>query len=165
MKTSTGDGAFFQGEQFFDRWTMNGRQWTHEHVAPQVCATMPELLGILAGRIRYEIVTTLARGAMSVGVLAKRLELELPHISMNLSTLRRYRIVEATKVERARFYQLTALVECVEEGTRLILRLRSRDGVVVEIHAQGQASGAVCQRPTKQRPVKPKPSRVGVRRT
>lgn len=115
---------------------MNGKQWTADRTRPKVCTSMPELLGVLAGKIRYEIVTTLARGAVSVGLLAQRLELAVPHISLNLATLRRYGIVEATRVHRRKVYQLTSAVKCDLTQARITLRLRTRDGTEVEIHVE-----------------------------
>jgi DNA-binding transcriptional ArsR family regulator len=114
---------------------MNGKQWVGSNLTLPLCDTMPDVLGILGGRIRYKIVSLLARAPTNVGLLAEKLDLTVPHVSNNLGVLRRFRIVESSQIKREKFYRLGPTVEFQADGKFVFMRFKSLDGTTMEIRA------------------------------
>ena len=113
------------------RWEVNGKTSVDEPIRP--CRSTPELLGILGGHVRFELMTVLARAERHVGALVNELDLCVPHISTNLRVLRVHGLVEATQIKKNRFYRITDLVQLAGDDQNLVMRIKAQDGGTVEI--------------------------------
>jgi DNA-binding transcriptional ArsR family regulator len=92
------------------------------------CESVPQLLGILAGDVRFEIIGVLASKSCNVTSLAEKLELSLPHVSHNLGILLLHGLVDVVQIKRERFYRLSDLVRVNPDNGRLNMRILLRNG-------------------------------------
>ena len=100
------------------------------------CATIDQLMALLGGEIRFEILKTLALGPLDVSTLADRLDLSMPIVSHNLSLLREHALVVATRDKKRRIYALSPHVRIVRDGRAARLLITSSDGDQIEIHTR-----------------------------
>lgn len=105
--------------------------------------TVPSLdvvLNILAGRVRREILLSLARGKKDVTTLARAQRRNIAMISGNLRPLREHRLVMIEQDAKRRIYQLAPIVCVRKRGPSVKLSIVTRDGYEVSISTVTQKS-------------------------
>lgn len=85
------------------------------------------VLSILAGRVRREILFSLARGEKDVATLAGALRVRVPLVSSNLRPLREHGLVEVEQRARRRVYRLGRAASAVVRGGEIRLTIVTRD--------------------------------------
>ena len=84
---------------------MNGRERCEGQVVP--CGSIRDLMLVVAGGSRLEILEKLLDASRDVSTLADVLELEQSRVSCNLRLLRENGLVGVTPFRKNRFYHLT----------------------------------------------------------
>lgn len=105
---------------------MNGRERVDGQVVS--CAAMRELMLIVAGSVRFEILWSLINQPRNVSALAAELELAVPMVSGNLRLLRENGLVEAEQRKKNRIYRVCSGVEGSRNGQFVRLRIRRGHG-------------------------------------
>jgi DNA-binding transcriptional ArsR family regulator len=106
---------------------MNGRE--RARVPASVEVSIKDLLAILGGGKRLEILVQLARQPSDVQSLSRECDLDEADVSKNLRVLRDLRLVEFRQIKKHRRYSLATHVTMRGRGDRLRLGLDSTDGV------------------------------------
>lgn len=121
---------------------MNGRERQRRTASP--CESMPALLALLGGGVRYELLTTLAQRSQTVTSLADDIDLARPHVSHNLSLLFENALVETKQVKKFRWYRLSHRVHARITGKKLILRVTAANGdeLIIRTSMQDQAGSS-----------------------
>lgn len=83
---------------------MNGRERCERQILP--CGSIRDLMLVVAGGSRLEILEKLVNASSNVSTLADDLELEQSRVSCNLRLLRENGLVRATQFRKHRFYHL-----------------------------------------------------------
>lgn len=100
---------------------MNGRERVDGQIVS--CAAMRELMLIVAGSVRFEILWSLIKQPRNVSALAAELELAVPMVSGNLRLLRENGLVEAEQRKKNRIYRVCSGVEGSRHGQFVRLRI------------------------------------------
>lgn len=115
------------------RMQMNGRERFISQVKP--CSSMADLVLVVAGGIRLEIVKSLLEASKSVSALADDLELDITLVSHNLRLLRENGLVKAARLGRNRFYHLTdELIRCSLDGQDLQIEINCQRREKIVFH-------------------------------
>lgn len=83
---------------------MNGRERCSGQILP--CSSIRELMLVVAGGYRLEILQRLIVSSMDVSTLANDLELDQSRVSTNLRFLRESNLVDVTPIKKNRIYTL-----------------------------------------------------------
>ena len=83
---------------------MNGREFHNGQILP--CASIRDLMLVVAGGYRLEILQRLIMSSMDVTTLANDLELDQSRVSSNLRLLRANDLVDVTSIKKNRIYNL-----------------------------------------------------------
>ena len=121
---------------------MNGRERVDGQVVS--CAAVRELMLIVAGSVRFEILWSLINQPRNVSALAAELELAVPMVSGNLRLLRENGLVEAEQRKKHRIYRVCSGVEGSRHGQFVRLRICRGEGqwMVVQLPiAQRRSDG------------------------
>lgn len=105
---------------------MNGRERLDGQIVS--CAAVRELMLIVAGSVRFEILWSLINQPRNVSALAAELELAVPMVSGNLRLLRENGLVEAEQRKKNRIYRVCSGVEGSRNGQFVRLRIRRGHG-------------------------------------
>ena len=110
---------------------MNGRERVDGQIVS--CAAMRELMLIVGGSVRFEILWSLINQSRDVSALAAELELALPMVSGNLRMLRENGLVEAEQRKKNRIYRVCSGVEGSRHGQFVRLRICRGHGQWMEV--------------------------------
>lgn len=116
------------------RMQMNGRERFISQVKP--CSSMADLVLVVAGGIRLEIIKSLLEASKSVSALADELELDITLVSHNLRLLRENGLVKAAHLGRNRFYHLTdQMIKSSLDGDKLQIEIicKRREKIVFHL--------------------------------
>lgn len=100
---------------------MNGRERVDGQIVS--CTAVRELMLIVAGSVRFEILWSLINQPRNVSALAADLELAVPMVSGNLRLLRENGLVEAEQRKKNRIYRVCSGVEGSRHGQFVRLRI------------------------------------------
>ncbi|MCH8823068.1 MAG: winged helix-turn-helix transcriptional regulator [Planctomycetes bacterium] len=100
---------------------MNGRERYNGQVKP--CRSLAELSAVVSGSVRLEILKSLVTASRGVTQLADELELEISHVSHNLSVLKANGLVDVQRIRRSRVYYLTKRVRGSPNGQFINLEI------------------------------------------
>ena len=100
---------------------MNGRERYNGQVKP--CRSLAELSAVISGSVRLEILKSLITASRGVTQLAEELELEISHVSHNLSVLKANGLVDMKRMWRNRIYYLTKRVRGSPNGQFINLEI------------------------------------------
>lgn len=121
---------------------MNGRERMENQVS--ACISGKDLMLIIGGGSRLEILRSLLEREFNVTELAEELELAVPMISSNLRVLRENGLVNVRQYKKNRFYSLRReRVQGIVNGQFVRLRIRSGTGewLVVNVRKPVQFNG------------------------
>jgi DNA-binding transcriptional ArsR family regulator len=112
---------------------MNGRQYPI--VGPDGLA-LQDLLALLGGSIRLEVLRCLAEGPRAVSSLADALDLSIGLVSHNLRLLRDQGLVQAERCSRQRIYSLGEAIETRRLGNVIELVITVPDGDSIRLRTR-----------------------------
>ncbi len=122
---------------------MNGRERIEEQVS--ACISAKDLMVIIGGGSRLEILRTLLEREYKVTELADALELAVPMVSSNLRVLRENGLVNVRRYKKYKIYSIRReRVQGIANGQFVRLRVRSDTGewLVTKVRKPVQLDGS-----------------------
>lgn len=92
------------------------------------CHTLAEVLKVLNGPIRCEILFLLAKGERDVSAMSQGLDLDVATVSHNLSMLRRRGLVELRQEHKRHVYALASCVRSAVKAKQIEVTVTAKDG-------------------------------------
>jgi DNA-binding transcriptional ArsR family regulator len=96
-------------------------------------ATVPDVLGAVASRVRLEILMSLARATKDVSSLAEDLEFASHTVSHHLGILHAFRLVEYEPLGTRHIYRLGPRCSLTAKGGKLHLAVTGTEGLEFEL--------------------------------
>jgi len=97
------------------------------------CRTLEEVLHVLHGPIRCEILLLLAYGELDVSTITQSLELDMATVSHNLTMLRKRGLVVRRDEHKRRIYHHGSCIDATVTGTRVEVIVTAEDGGNVKL--------------------------------
>jgi DNA-binding transcriptional ArsR family regulator len=97
------------------------------------CRTLAEVLQVLNGPIRCEILVLLALGERDVSGISQLLDLDMATVSHNLTMLRRRGLVHRREEHRRHLYAHASCVRAAKSGEHIEVTITAQDGGAVTL--------------------------------
>jgi len=115
-------------------------QWQLNEIGTRQCVSacsgVPDLLAVIGGEVRFELIRLLAFGPMVVTDLASTLGLRQACTSAHLAELRRVDLVECRPDGKRRWYRLGSRLDAKVDGLCVTLQINAADGDSVAIETR-----------------------------